>query len=169
MLYFILAYTLTLMAAGRTPMCLVRMTALFLIIYGHAWSVTFNVHLTGVADLWAHTDIFQRKCIFQCQIYITVTDPDHQVFSRISTATKCYNNLQHHENMSVYSTPPYTPLLYSEIKVYRGIHYFLIFALKHKLWVLVRTASVKITIFTAVKYCSILQGHVCVMKRFYLS
>ena len=25
--------------------------------------------------------------------------------------------------------------------VYRGIHYFLIFALKHRLWALVRTAS----------------------------
>ena len=36
---------------------------------------------------------------------------------------------------------PYTPLLYSKTGVYRCIHYFLIFALKHKLWVLVRTAS----------------------------
>ena len=57
--------------------------------------------------------------------------------------------------------------------------YILIFALKHRLWVLVRTASLiyvlsknkknstifhlKITTFTAVKYCSILHGHVCVM------
>ena len=39
------------------------------------------------------------------------------------------------------SYPPYTPLLYSKIGVYRGIHNFLIFALKHRLWVLVRTAS----------------------------
>ena len=29
----------------------------------------------------------------------------------------------------------------SKTGVYRGIHYFLIFALKHILWVLVRTAS----------------------------
>ena len=64
-------------------MCLVRMTALFLIIYGQAWSVTFNVHLTRVADLWAHTDIFQRKCIFQRQIRTTVTNPNRQVYSRI--------------------------------------------------------------------------------------
>ena len=28
-----------------------------------------------------------------------------------------------------------------QFEVYRGIHYFLIFALKHRLWVLVRTAS----------------------------
>ena len=29
------------------------------------------------------------------------------------------------------------PLLYSKTGVYKGIHYFLIFALKHRLWVLV--------------------------------
>ena len=30
---------------------------------------------------------------------------------------------------------PYTPALYSKIGVYRGIHYFLIFTLKHRLLV----------------------------------
>ena len=72
---------------------------------------------------------------------------------------------------------PLTPHLYSKTGVYRGIHYFLIFALKHRLWVLVRTASVKKTIrifhlkiivFTNVKYCSILHSfiirRVCVMQ-----
>ena len=40
---------------------------------------------------------------------------------------------------------PYTPLIhvYSKIGVYRGIHNFLNFALKHRLWVLVRTASLR--------------------------
>ena len=33
--------------------------------------------------------------------------------------------------MSVCFIPPYTPLLYSKTGVYRGIYYFLIFALKH--------------------------------------
>ena len=59
--------------------------------------------------------------------------------------------------------------------VYRGIHYFLIFALKHILWVRVRTASMrqnikivkknqlKIGIFTAVKNRCILHGRVFVM------
>ena len=47
----------------------------------------------------------------------------------------------HHDNMSVSFIPPYTPLLYSKTGVYSGIHYFLAFALKHRLWVLVRTAS----------------------------
>ena len=49
----------------------------------------------------------------------------------------------HQENMSVYCIPPkpYTPLLYSKTGVHRGIPIFLIFALKRRLWVLVRTAS----------------------------
>ena len=50
------------------------------------------------------------------------------------------------DNMSVWFIHPYTPLLYSKTGVYRGgggIHYFLIFALKHRLWVLVRTASLR--------------------------
>ena len=42
---------------------------------------------------------------------------------------------------------PYTPLLYSKTGVRRGIYYFLIFALKHILWVLVRTASITHNIF----------------------
>ena len=71
---------------------------------------------------------------------------------------------------------PYTPLLYSKTGVYRGILFFLIFAPKHRLWVLVRTINVlsknkkniknfhlKMNIFTAVKYCCILHGHVFVM------
>ena len=33
---------------------------------------------------------------------------------------------------------PYTPVLYSKTGVYRGIHFFLIFALQHRSWVLVR-------------------------------
>ena len=54
----------------------------------------------------------------------------------------------HQDNMSVCFIPLYTPLLYSRTGVYRGIHYFLIFALKHILWVLVRTASMVLTCTT---------------------
>ena len=50
---------------------------------------------------------------------------------------------RHHDNLSVWFIPPCTPLLYSKTGVYRGIHYFLIFPLKHRLWVLARTASVR--------------------------
>ena len=45
--------------------------------------------------------------------------------------------------MSVKCVPPQTPLLYSETGVCRGIPIFLIFAPKHRLWVLVRTASAR--------------------------
>ena len=38
---------------------------------------------------------------------------------------------------------PRTPLLYSKTGVFRGIPIFLIFAPKHRLWVLVRTASAR--------------------------
>ena len=85
--------------------------------------------------------------------------------------------------MSVCFIPLYTPLLYSKTVVYRGWQYFLIIALKHILWVLVRTAvltcthnkcfeqkyensqkiKLKIVIFTAVKNCCILHGRVFVM------
>ena len=37
----------------------------------------------------------------------------------------------HQDNMSVCFIHPYTPLLYSKTGVYRGIHYFLIFAQKY--------------------------------------
>ena len=38
---------------------------------------------------------------------------------------------------------PLNPILYSKTGVSRGIPIFLIFALKHRLWVLVRTASAR--------------------------
>ena len=37
--------------------------------------------------------------------------------------------------------PPYTPLLYSMTWDNSGIHFFFFFFLKHRLWVLVRTAQ----------------------------
>ena len=47
----------------------------------------------------------------------------------------------HQENMSMQCIPPYNPLLYSKTGIWRGIPVFRIFAPKHRLWVLVRTAS----------------------------
>ena len=52
-------------------------------------------------------------------------------------------NKTHQENMSVKCVPPQTPLLYSKTGVCRGKPIFLIFAPKHRLWVLVRTASAR--------------------------
>ena len=47
----------------------------------------------------------------------------------------------HQENMPVKYLPPYTPLLYNKTGVCRVMHIFLIFAPKHRLWVLVRGVS----------------------------
>ena len=80
---------------------------------------------------------------------------------------------------SPYNEHPLTPHFYIvKTGVYRGIHFFLIFALKHRLWVLVRTASVlsknkknitifqlKIFMFTVLKNCSILHGRFFVMIK----
>ena len=80
--------------------------------------------------------------------------------------------------MSVKGIPPYTPLLYSKTGVCRGIPIFLIFAPKHRLWVLVKTASIyvlrkyeksiknfllNIFIFYKFKNLGILLGHVLLM------
>ena len=45
--------------------------------------------------------------------------------------------------MSMKSIPPHTPLLYRKTGECRGIPIFLSFAPKHRLWVHVRTASVR--------------------------
>ena len=47
------------------------------------------------------------------------------------------------DNMDETVPHTYTPILYSKIGVYRGVPYFLIFAPKHGLWVLVRTTSLR--------------------------
>ena len=57
--------------------------------------------------------------------------------------------------MSVKCRPTYTLLLNSKIGVYRGIHYFVIVALKHRLWVVVKTASIIsfLQLFKFTAYC----------------
>ena len=79
--------------------------------------------------------------------------------------------------MSVKCKPPYTPRLYSKIGVYMGIQYFLIFALKQRLWILVTPpqnkkninhVQQKIVIFTASKILSILHRRVIVMSRYFV-
>ena len=102
---------------------------------------------------------------------------------------KTFEWASHHTNMSVKWKTPYTQLLYSKTGVYRGIQFFLIFAPKQILWVLVRTASymwvlvrtasltcthsmfwakileihLKLSFFTDFKNRCIFHGHVCVM------
>ena len=78
---------------------------------------------------------------------------------------------------------PLTPhfCIYGKLGVYRGIHYFLIFAPKYRLWVLTCTHNLcfeqkyenskknqlKIVIFTAVKEHCMLHGHVFVMEALF--
>ena len=77
--------------------------------------------------------------------------------------------------MSVKYIPPHTPLLYSKTGVCRGIPIFLIFAPKHRLWVLVRTTlsknkknikknSTEFFQFLQLKNLCILHGRVFVMN-----
>ena len=69
--------------------------------------------------------------------------------------------------MSVCLIPPHIPLLYSKTGVKWGIHYFLIFALKHRWGVYVLSKNKKIIIFLSKMfhlYCRenrcTLHGHV---------
>ena len=76
----------------------------------------------------------------------------------------------HHDKSPMLFIPPNTPLLCGKTGVYRGIHYFLIFALKHRLWVLtiyilsknITVFHQKIVIFTAV------ENHSILLRRFYI-
>ena len=73
---------------------------------------------------------------------MNVEDSWNFFIDKISNSTEKHVPL-HQENMSVKCIPPHTPLLYSKNGVCRGIPIFLIFAPKHRLWVLVRTASLR--------------------------
>ena len=133
---------------------------------------------------------FWRGKIWKCVFFTTYVPGGHighetQIFKLIlncspthgcCTCNFCYAPGKH---VRVIHTPLHPTFIYylSKIGVYRGIYNFLIFALKHRLWVLVRTASIKkshffylkIIIFTAVKNRSILHGRVFVMlaKQFW--
>ena len=72
----------------------------------------------------------------------TLNESTLQAFGRLSHSSRTnISSLQ--DNKPVQVTPPYTPPLYSKTGVYRVILVFLIFALKHRPWILVRTASVR--------------------------
>ena len=95
---------------------------------------------------------------------------------------------KHHDNISMFFMPPYTPLLYSKTGVYRGIQYFFYFCFKtyivgtrlnrlneavltftHNIYFerkyeFSKKNQLKIVIFTAVKIRCILHGRVFVME-----
>ena len=88
------------------------------------------------------------NCLFSCLLGVNSLILDHRKKVKDFNGSLIFlwivlqNILIHHANMSVKCIPPYTPLLYSKTGVYRGILFFLIFAPKHRLWVLVRTEAV---------------------------
>ena len=57
-----------------------------------------------------------------------------------SALQESFKSLTSRKHAYIFLTPQ-TPLLYSKTGVYRGIHYFSYICSKHRLWVLVRTAS----------------------------
>ena len=73
------------------------------------------------------------------QLSVVVSDP-RKTSDNIGNFITCIYQY-HHAKMSVQCRPLATPLLHNKIGFYRGINYLLIFALKHRLWVLVRIAS----------------------------
>ena len=80
----------------------------------------------------------------KCYVEMSTIDEDTiQDIAEVTLVLSLHFNPLHQDNMSVCLIPPYTPLLYSKTGVYRGLHYYLIFALKHILWVLVRATLMR--------------------------
>ena len=67
----------------------------------------------------------------------------HTNREELQSRWKIQEHLLHYKNIPIWFWPPYTPLLFSKTGVYMGIHYFSYFCSKHRLWVLVRTASAR--------------------------
>ena len=72
--------------------------------------------------------------------------------------------LTRQDNISVQYIPSYTPLLYSKTGVCRGMHIFLIFVPKHRLWVLIRTVSARG--FERVLTINVLSKHIKINQFF---
>ena len=76
------------------------------------------------------------------------------MFARTPRSTRILNVSIHQENMSMLCALPQTPLLYSKTGVCRGIPIFLIFAPKHRLWVLVRTRRGGSNVYLQSMFCA---------------
>ena len=63
------------------------------------------------------------------------------ISSRTFPATRICDYIRITRPCNVY--PPCIPVLYSKTGIYRGTYFFLNFVLKHRLWVLVRTALLR--------------------------
>ena len=65
----------------------------------------------------------------------------YDVVAQLVASENLQIQIIHHQDVRV-TYFPYTPLLWSKTGVCKGIPVFLIFSPKHRLWVLVRNASV---------------------------
>ena len=87
------------------------------------------------------SQIFDNGTSPQNRVYTSIFFCDKPTLSKKNCPWKLgLNTMFHQENMSVKCIPPQTPLLYRKVGICRGLSIFLIFAPKHRLWVLVRTA-----------------------------
>ena len=94
------------------------------------------MRLSQSCELWEMSDNLE---IEHCPIFLPL-----MIKMLLSGTIYVIRATNHQENMSVQYIPPYTPPTFnSKTGVCRGIPVFLIFAPKHRLWVLVRTASAR--------------------------
>ena len=75
---------------------------------------------------------FQHKCL-RCKVSKSLARAVTSITARLRRASFPFEH----------APDTVLCLVYSKTGVYRGILYFLIFALKHRLWVLVRAASLR--------------------------
>ena len=122
---------------------------LFLLVFvshsGHVLNLQANLRACN-EELRSHVDDLKQDLEVQ---RMAISRSDQEKVLTFNTAYSSHSStLFHHANMSLLYIPPYTPLLYRKIWVYRGIHYFLIFALKHtgRLWVHIKIGIMDVAI-----------------------
>ena len=109
-----------------------------------SWNLNLNlIRKTGEAQDRNHDPWFTRRVALPLHHNGFLSTMIYTYVFHVLGALSLSCKPTHHENKSVQRTSPYTPLLNSKTGAYRGIHFFLIFAPKHRLWVLVRTASLR--------------------------
>ena len=126
------------------------------LLFPHYFFLLFFLPLSPPPPLYFNFQIVKRALLYDKEDVFTLwTAPEcshiqiRQIHQNLCTTMPKYDSNvgiflhDHQENMPVKYIPPSTPILYRKTGVCRGIPIFLIFAPKHRLWVLVRTASAR--------------------------
>ena len=95
--------------------------------------------------------LFTKSVVYDCRVYgVIYVDAllnckvvALYMFFSLSSNSQNWFYTERQENMSVKCISPHTPLFYNKNGIHKGISIFLIFHPKHRLWVLVRTASLR--------------------------